>query len=486
MQRVISILRKTFIFAGLFAAIYAVFEVFLPAGLPVFTDGKQGPLVVLLFVLVTVFVFFVLEAFFQKSNAPYVPFKRDPRQQVIKIFMNEARGNFGPAGLSKLAVDCVNGVLALENVTVMLHDAAKEGFRVAATSSVKKKEQLLSDSEELVTLLKDSGYILRREQKNNTVKKKMRELGTDAAFLMKHRDDIIGILFSRGSRPNGSFLQDDVDVLLLIAGVLSSRIANARFIEELSVIQAQLAQKEKMAAIGMLTTGINHDICNPLGIVRGQCEMFLLNLAEGIYKDVSEKELVEKAKTVMEKVISETDRATTITRRLASFSRPAKDKKTDDVHIDREIEEVCSIVKHELEMDNISIKKEIGKDIPGIVADPKQIQEIFFSLIRNAAQVILENGEISICVKGEGERVSVEIEDSGPGVDGDRLHRVFTPYFAGRSCGRCPGLGLFIVRRIVERNNGSIDVRAGQKNGTLFRLVFETKGKQAKLGAGQQ
>ena len=86
-------------------------------------------------------------------------------------------------------------------------------------------------------------------------------------------------------------------------------------------LRAEAAQREKMAVIGTLSAGINHEICNPLGIARGQCEAFLLNLKDGLYKNKTTEELLQKAQEIMEKVIHETDRATTITKRLSSFAK---------------------------------------------------------------------------------------------------------------------------------------------------------------------
>jgi len=94
-------------------------------------------------------------------------------------------------------------------------------------------------------------------------------------------------------------IPEDIDILQTVSKTLAVAIVNARLFEQLSEAQAQAAQREKMAVIGTLSAGLNHEICNPLGIVRGQCEMFLLNMEEGIYKDKSSEELVEKAREII-------------------------------------------------------------------------------------------------------------------------------------------------------------------------------------------
>src|SRR3989344_9541262 len=104
---------------------------------------------------------------------------------------------------------------------------------------------------------------------------------------------------------------------MTLARTLGIAIANAQLFDELSKTQAEAAQREKMAVIGTLAAGINHEICNPLGIVRGQCEMFLLNLRDGIYSSKDRDEICQIATDIMNKVIKETDRATGITKKLS-------------------------------------------------------------------------------------------------------------------------------------------------------------------------
>ncbi|MGB2600890.1 MAG: ATP-binding protein [Candidatus Omnitrophota bacterium] len=246
------------------------------------------------------------------------------------------------------------------------------------------------------------------------------------------------------------------------------------FSEKLSEAQAQAAQREKMAVIGTLSAGINHEICNPLGIARGQCEMFLLNLKEGIYDDRPPEELIEKAREIMEKVINEMDRATVITKKLSLFAKPSNGTITNDVNVRNELKEVISFVEHDLKLDNISIKTDIEEGLPHIAADRKQIQEIFFNLIRNAAQSIENKGEILIRATNINNKVNIEIKDTGIGMDKNHLAQIFDSFFTTKEPGEGTGLGLFIVKQIVEKNEGRIAVKSELGVGTTFHLRFNT------------
>ncbi|PIU40817.1 MAG: hypothetical protein COS99_08680 [Candidatus Omnitrophica bacterium CG07_land_8_20_14_0_80_42_15] len=266
-----------------------------------------------------------------------------------------------------------------------------------------------------------------------------------------------------------------MDILLPLARTLAIAITNAKLFEELSKTQAEAAQREKMAVIGTLSAGINHEICNPLGIARGQCEAFLLNYKEGLYKDKSEKELLDKAVNIMNKTITEIDRATAVTKRLSAFAKPIKELKADEVVVKDEVHEVMTLVGHELKLEKIDFVEEIPKDLPRILADRKQVQEIFFNLIRNAGQAIGENGKIIVrAKKSPGNKVLVEIEDTGHGIPEDKLDVIFNPFYTTKEPGKGTGLGLFIVRQVIEKNRGRISVRSKVGVGTTFTLEFQS------------
>ena len=150
----------------------------------------------------------------------------------------------------------------------------------------------------------------------------------------------------------------------------------------------------------------------------------------------------------------------------------------DDVDVKEEINKVISLVEHDLKLDNILIEKQLQEDIPYIAADSKQLQEIFFNVIRNGAQSIEGEGKVVIRASSDNKKVYVEIEDTGIGIDEKHLKQIFNPFFTTKEPGEGTGLGLFIVKQIVERNNGSISVISKPDKGTVFRLVFNVSGSE--------
>jgi two-component system NtrC family sensor kinase len=174
----------------------------------------------------------------------------------------------------------------------------------------------------------------------------------------------------------------------------------------------------------------------------------------------------------MAKVIKETDRATVITKKLSSFAKPAKGE-AELVDIAKELDEVFGLVNYELKLDKIELEKNIGADLECIFVDRKQFQEVLFNLLRNAGQAIGEKGKITISAKEAGGKIIIDIQDTGAGIAQDKIKELFNPFFTTKDPGKGTGLGLFIVRQIVEKNGGRIYMKTTKVGeGTTFTIEF--------------
>ena len=116
--------------------------------------------------------------------------------------------------------------------------------------------------------------------------------------------------------------------------------------------------------------------------------------------------------------------------------------------------------------------------------DKKQFQEVLFNLIRNAGQAIGEKGRITITAKEENSTVFIDVQDTGSGIPEDKIKQLFNPFFTTKDPGKGTGLGLFIVRQVVEKNGGKIYLKESKVGeGTTFRLEFPAAAKErAKAG----
>ncbi|MBD3380463.1 MAG: GAF domain-containing protein [Candidatus Omnitrophica bacterium] len=473
------IVKKTIVFAGLFIASYAVFASFAYIGLGVIENFTKNRWIAMLpSVFVVVVMLRPLESFLRNVTDKFLFQKKYDYKTLLKTFADDVLMVLDMNELVNLTVNKLTEIVKLENATILLSSGEDGDFSIVASSGMEDPEYEITSGSGISDLLMTKpDYLLFEDSSDtdnydNEVRRAMKDLQARLLIPLVHRNQVVGLLTLGKKKSDEEFSQDDIDILLPISRTLSIAIANARLFEQLSEAQAQAAQREKMAVIGTLSAGINHEICNPLGIARGQCEMFLLNLKEGLYDAKDPEELLLKAREIMEKVITETDRATVITRKLSSFAKPAKGNLREGVVVAEELREVISLLEHDLRLDNIEIVEDFGGDVPPIVADKKQLQEIFFNLIRNAAQSIKAEGAIILRTRSDRGRVSVEIEDTGEGISESNLKRIFDPFFTTKDPGKGTGLGLFIVKQIVERNNGRISVASESGKGTVFSVVF--------------
>ncbi len=253
---------------------------------------------------------------------------------------------------------------------------------------------------------------------------------------------------------------------------------------------AQAVQRDKLAAIGMVAASVNHEIRSPLLVIRGLAETILSNMEKGTNTD-------GRVKLALEKTVQQTDRVFNITTKLTEFSKPTDDHPKDYVHISDVVVNVLSFVEYGLKIDNINVEKIILPTVT-IHADRKQLEQIFLNLILNAAQAMdKQPGRIKIeafqtseieekqlprrskwflkkakdSLVGARKLVEIRVSDTGPGIPPDKMTHLFEPFFTTKESGT--GLGLYITKQLVERNNGFISVRSELGKGTTVILRFK-------------
>ena len=233
---------------------------------------------------------------------------------------------------------------------------------------------------------------------------------------------------------------------------------------------ANAFHRDKLAAIGTLATSINHEIRNPLYVIRGMAESHLVNLKEGVY--ASKEEAINKANEILSKTMEHSQRAMDIMKRFSEFAKQgAKEKfEREETHLSETLEDVLPLVGHELELDKIKLVKNIPETLPPIHADRRQIEEIFFNLIVNACQAMKNGGEIEISAERQNGHINVSVKDTGPGIPSDELPKIFEPFYTTKESGT--GLGLYITKQLVERNHGRISLESKLNEGTCFLLSF--------------
>jgi len=476
------IIKKTLVFAGLLASVFAILV--LPTLLIqeyIFRGAGAGGRLLGLALSGVIIILSLrrIEIFLMNITDKYLFQKKYDYRELLRTFTSEVLTVVNLDKLVNLTVDKLTDIVKIDSSAVLLLNEEKQQFDIVASRNTKNPKVVLIRPDGIVTFLEQThGYLLKKELIErrvyipHSIQEIIDKLNAELIIPMVLHSDVMGILSLGKKKSDEDYTQDDLDILLPLARTLAIAISNARLFSELGRAQAEAAQREKMAVIGTLSAGINHEICNPLGIARGQCEAFLLNVKDGLYNDKSSDELLAKAKDIMAKVIKETDRATAITKKLSSFAKPAKGE-AELVNINKEIDDVLGLVGYELKLDKIEFEKQIEKGLPDMFVDKKQLQEVLFNLIRNAGQAIGEKGKITVTARQDGRSVFIEIKDTGSGIPEDKLKELFNPFFTTKEPGKGTGLGLFIVRQVVEKNGGKIYLKETKMGeGTTFTVEF--------------
>jgi two-component system NtrC family sensor kinase len=233
-------------------------------------------------------------------------------------------------------------------------------------------------------------------------------------------------------------------------------------------LERGLRQSSKLAAIGQLASGLAHEIGTPLNIIAGRAEL------------IKEKQQDKEDQKDPDVILSQTERITRIIQQLLGFVRKKRsDRKL--LKITAVIESSLDLLSHEIHKQGVSVVKDWRNDIPSVMGDPDQLQQVFLNLILNALQSMSQGGMLRIAVSSkvisregleEDQRQSLEIcvEDTGTGMEKEVLQNIFNPFFTTKEKGT--GLGLMVTQGIVQDHLGWIDVQSEPGKGSTFRVYL--------------
>jgi two-component system sensor histidine kinase HydH len=240
----------------------------------------------------------------------------------------------------------------------------------------------------------------------------------------------------------------------------AERIIESRTIEQRKLVE-QLNLAERLAALGEMVAGVSHEIKNPLGIIQSTAEL-LNNMPEA----------GEKHKRLSSVITEESIRLNRIVTEFLDFSRP-HELNLQKFFLSDIIQKNIDFLKPEIDKKGISVNTNIDGQKYPITADQDLLHRVLMNLIINAMQAMPDEGSINIDItEGKGEYI-IEIKDSGCGISSENLNKIFNPFFTTKEKGS--GLGLPIVRKIVEGHGGTIEIESREGEGTGVTLNLPKK-----------
>lgn len=242
-----------------------------------------------------------------------------------------------------------------------------------------------------------------------------------------------------------------------------------RMISELEERQEQLVQARKISAIGTFTSGIAHELNNPVNNI--------VLTAEALKEDLGSID-VQEALGMIQDIIIQSERASEIIKNLLDFSRSEKPEMIT-TSISSVIMDTLKLVKNQLLLSGVEQKVDAPEDLPVVRGDYKSLQQVFLNLFINSIQAMPNGGVLS--VKGEslenGKFVKISVTDSGEGIDSEDIHHIFDPFFTTKEVGKGTGLGLSVTYGILQKHGGTIEAHSHKGEGATFVVTLPTESK---------
>jgi two-component system NtrC family sensor kinase len=231
-------------------------------------------------------------------------------------------------------------------------------------------------------------------------------------------------------------------------GDINSIVVVMTDVTDAADLQSKLMHTEKMAALGQLVSGVAHEVNNPLAAIVGFTDLLLEN-----------PEVPESAKEELRVILQEAQRTRVIVQNLLSFARQMPAQR-EPVQVNSVLRQTLKLRAYDFSNHGVELLESYAEDLPVVVGDPHQLQQVFLNILNNAYDAIQETrrpGKIEIATIQRVNELEVLIRDNGPGIL--QPERIFDPFFTTKEVGKGTGLGLSICYGIVRAHRGEISAR---------------------------
>jgi signal transduction histidine kinase len=266
----------------------------------------------------------------------------------------------------------------------------------------------------------------------------------------------------------GPFLKEERNLLDAIAKEVSGIVERHQARDERAMLENQLRHADRLATIGQLAAGVAHELNEPLANILGfaQLAQKTKNLPDGVAGDLT-------------KIVEACLHSRNIVNKLRLFARqmPANRKEVD---LNGIISEGLYFTESRCAKQGIEIVRKLDSALPSIVADPGQIHQVLVNLTVNSVQAMPDGGLLTISTYVKDDKVALRVEDTGLGMAGNVLEKIFVPFFTTKDVDQGTGLGLSVVEGIVTTHGGTINVDSSPGKGTLFEVSLPIDGTMGK------
>ena len=250
------------------------------------------------------------------------------------------------------------------------------------------------------------------------------------------------------------------------SGTIDYVVASGLDITDFKHMQEQLRKTERIAELGTLASGMAHEIGTPMNVILGRAEYLLQRTAD------------EGMKKGLATIVTQIERITKVMNQLLAFAR-RKSPDRQAVDLGEIVEDSLEMFQERMTHGRITVEKAIEADMPSIQADRDQLIQVLINLVMNSLNAMPEGGRLRLSLAREGSHVCLGVSDTGHGMPEEIRSKVFEPFFTTKDFGKGTGLGLTVVKGIIEEHGGTIAVESVVDKGTTFWIQLPLDEAQA-------
>jgi signal transduction histidine kinase len=221
----------------------------------------------------------------------------------------------------------------------------------------------------------------------------------------------------------------------------------------------RMTQAENISSLKTLAAGISHEISNPLHSIMSFSEAMC-----------NENDL-NKIKHYSERIVDNSIRLGNVLTKFSGYISDKENGLKTETNVNKTIKSATKFAMLPFQNSEIVLEEDI-KDLPNLMTDPEDLQQVFFNIINNACQAMKEKGKLKISTSEKDGFLLIKFKDNGPGMPKEILRKVFNPFFTTKMQGEGTGLGLNITQRLVEKYNGKIEIQSREGQGTEVSVFF--------------
>jgi len=236
---------------------------------------------------------------------------------------------------------------------------------------------------------------------------------------------------------------------------------------EIDAGQEQLCQSRKLASIGTFTSGIAHELNNPIN----NTSLIVDSLIED-----EETLLPAERMKLYNDLMDQAERSSEIVKNLLEFSRTDQDH-FENISLEEMIGKTQRLLKNELNIKRVKFHVRIQENLPKVRIDKSRLQQALVNLLLNGIQAMPDGGVLTLTIDADPESggIRMDVRDTGKGIQKEQLDSIFDPFFTTKKEGEGTGLGLSVTYNIIQRHNGRISVESTLGKGTCFSIFLPVK-----------